>query len=282
MTSVLIIIAVITGLWLVAGCAVQRKVMFPRFLLGPAEPDAVARPHGVERWTIEHDAGVTEAWFMPGRDGSADSPGPAVIFAHGNAELIDHNIDWLTMYTDLGISVLLVEYRGYGRSDGEPTQQGITADFVKAYDMLAARPEVDAERIVFHGRSIGGGVLCSVARQRRPAGIILQSTFTSAGAMAAKMLYPPFLMLDPFRSDDFLADYNGPVLLFHGTNDTVIPVSHSHELNKIAANSRLIEYDCDHNDFPIDSPRFRADVKQWLKTSGVLQARDDAVLRGRP
>jgi len=270
MTSVLIIFAVIAGLWLVAGCAVQRKMMFPRFMLGPAEPDDVARPPGVERWPIEHDAGVTEAWFMPGDGASAAHPGPAVIFAHGNAELIDHNIDWLTMYTDLGVSVLLVEYRGYGRSDGSPTQADITADFIAGYDQLAARAEVDPQRIVFHGRSIGGGVMCSVAQHRTPAALILQSTFTSAGAMAAKFLYPPFLMLDPFANDKVLADYDGPVLLMHGSGDTVIPASHSRQLNEIAPDSKLIEYDSNHNDFPVGSAKFRHDIEAFLTANGLL------------
>ena len=273
MISILITMLVIACLWLVGGCMLQRKMLFPRFVMEPAEPDEVARPARVERWEIEHEQGVTEAWFMPGEGANAEFPGPAVIFAHGNAELIDHNVDWLALYTDLGVSVLLVEYRGYGRSDGDPSQARLTADFLAGYDRLAERGDIDADRIILHGRSVGGGVACAVATRREPAALILQSTFTSTGAMAARYLYPAFLIRDPFNNAAALVDYHGPVLLFHGTADTIIPIAHSHKLHAIASNSQLLEYEAGHNDFPVDSLRFRRDIESFLRKQGVIAPR---------
>ncbi len=273
MSAILITILGIAFIWLIGGCMLQRKMLFPRFVMEPPAPDELARPAGVERWEIDREQGVTEAWFMPGRDASAESPAPAVIFAHGNAELIDHNADWLTFYTDLGISVLLVEYRGYGRSDGSPSQTGITGDFVAACDRLAERAAVDADRIILHGRSVGGGVACAVARRREPAALILQSTFTSTGAMAARYLYPAFLILDPFDNAEVIADYEGPVLLFHGTADTIIPTEHSRKLHAIAPDSRLHEYNAGHNDFPVDSLQFHQDVETFLRDHAILAPR---------
>ena len=81
-----------------------------------------------------------------------------VIFAHGNGELIDYWPDELKKFNDFGLGVLLVEYPGYGRSDGTPTQKSISEAFEAAYDMLVSRPDVDAERIILFGRSVGGGV----------------------------------------------------------------------------------------------------------------------------
>lgn len=271
MTGVLITLAVIACLWLVGGCALQRKMLFPRFVIGDVPSDDIARPAGVERWTLDHDQGRTEAWFVPGEGVSDRTPGPAVVFAHGNAELIDNNVDWLRVYTERGVNVLLVEYRGYGRSDGSPSQVRITDDFVAGYDRLAARPDVDAQRIVFHGRSIGGGVACALASERRPAALVLQSAFTSTGAMAARYLYPPFLVLDPFDNAAVVRAYDGPVLILHGTADTIIPVSHGRKLHALAPDSSLIEYDCGHNDFPVDSARFAEDIEVFLREQHIIE-----------
>ena len=271
MMTTLIVFAAIGAVWLVGGCAVQRTFMYPRFVIDHVLPDAQARPNGFERWTIDHDDGITEAWFVLGDNVSAESPGPAVIYSHGNGELIDDHTQWITAYTDLGVSVLLVEYRGYGRSDGSPSQKAITDDFVAAYDQLIARPQVDPKRIVFHGRSIGGGVACSLATQRRPAALILQSTFTSAKAMAAKFWFPPFLILDAYRNDQLLETYDGPLLLLHGNRDTLIPVTHSRKLHEIAPQSRLVEYECNHNDMPLMGDRFRNDLRSFLIDSAIVQ-----------
>jgi fermentation-respiration switch protein FrsA (DUF1100 family) len=271
MVTMLIIVAAVTAVWVVGGCAVQRTFMYPRFVIDHVLPDAQARPERFERWTIDHDDGITEAWFVLGDDVGPESPGPAMIYCHGNAELIDDHTQWITAYTDLGVSVLLVEYRGYGRSDGSPSQKAMTEDFVAAYEQLIARPEVDAERVVFHGRSIGGGVACSLATQRTPAALILQSTFTSAKAMAAKFWFPPFLILDAYRNDKLLETYDGPVLLLHGNRDTLIPIEHSRKLHEIAPQSRLVEYECNHNDMPLMSERFRKDIRLFLTESGIAE-----------
>jgi fermentation-respiration switch protein FrsA (DUF1100 family) len=273
MTPILIIIAVIGGLWIFGGCAVQRTFMYPRYLMAEAKPDAEARPAGVERWTIEHDDGITEAWFIVGEGVSDTAPGPAVIYSHGNAELIDDHTQWISAYTDLGVSVLLVEYRGYGRSDGSPSQPGITEDFAAAYDQLIARADVDGSRIVFHGRSIGGGVACSLANERTPAALILQSTFSSAKAMAAKFLFPPFLLADKYENDKTLATFDGPVLLLHGNRDTLIPIKHSRKLDTIAANSQLVDFDSNHNDLPLMSEKFRESLRAFLTENELIAPR---------
>ena len=272
MWTVLIILATVGVVWIVGGCALQRTFMYPRFVIEQVLPDEQARPAGFERWTIPHEDGITEAWFVVGDNVSATSPGPAVVYAHGNGELIDHHTQWITAYTDLGVSVLLVEYRGYGRSDGSPTQAAITNDFGWAYKQLLFRPEVDPSRIIFHGRSIGGGVACSLATRHEPAALILQSTFTSAKAMAAKFWFPPFLILDAYRNDHLLETYPGPVLLMHGNRDTLIPITHSKKLDAIAADSRLVEFECNHNDMPLTSKAFRQTIRTFLIETELIDA----------
>ena len=147
---------------------------------------------------------------------------------------------------------MLPEYRGYGRSSGSPTQAGITEDLVRFYDMLAAREEVDEKKIVFHGRSLGGAVVCSLAAQRPAAGLILQSTFTRFTDMTAQYFVPSFLVLDPFDSLGVVGRFEGPVLVIHGRRDQLIPHSHGELLAQTASRGRLVSYDCGHNDCPLD------------------------------
>src|SRR5690606_34255575 len=105
--------------------------------------------------------GRVEAWLLPGDGVSAERPGPAVVFAHGNAELIDHWPGALARYRRLGVSVVLPEYRGYGRSAGRPSESAIRDDLRALHARLSSHPMVDVTRLVYHGRSLGGGAVCT-------------------------------------------------------------------------------------------------------------------------
>lgn len=253
-------------------CAVlffaQRRVIFPRHLVRTPPADATDTS-GVERIWLTSHAGRTESWLLPPETGA--SAAPAVIVAHGNAELIDHWVGEMAALRRLGIAVLLVEYPGYGRSEGSPTQASITEAFVAAYDLLAARVDVDADRIVFLGRSLGGGVVCALAAERQPAALVLISTFKSVNAMAAeKFLVPPFLAWDPFNSLKTMRNYPGPVLIAHGTRDNLIPYSHGVALREASGRGRLISYEAGHNNCPPDWPAFWTEVERFLREEGIL------------
>jgi len=243
--------------------ALQRSLVFPRFHI-PSFPDGTFDDCGAERLFIDIPDGRVEAWWLPGHGTSVDSPGPAVIFAHGNAELIDMWAQEMERYRRRGIGVLLPEFRGYGRSDGTPSEQGITEDFVRFYDIIAARDEVDQSRIFFHGRSLGGGAVCALALKRRPCAMVLNSTFTSVRDMAWRYGFPGFLVRDPFDNTAFLKDYDGPVLIQHGTKDSLIPFNHAEDLHSVAGDSTLITYDADHNDMPYGSPDFWEAIGEFV------------------
>jgi fermentation-respiration switch protein FrsA (DUF1100 family) len=246
--------------------SLQRRLIFPRHLVRP-DPRAGEGIAGLERLHV----GETEGWLLPGDGVSADRPGPAVLFAHGNGELIDHWPAELEPYRRLGVSVLLAEYRGYGRSGGEPSEEGITEDYVAFYELLAARPEIDPARLVFHGRSLGGGVVCALAARRPPAALVLQSTFTSIADLARAFGVPRFLVRDPFDNLAVLPQLDRPVLIVHGTRDDVIPFSHAEALAKAARRPTRVSYDCRHNDCPPDPVRFWEDVRSFLEGQGVLR-----------
>lgn len=265
--GIYLLIAVVV--WALFVWFAQRSLVFPRFLLPTAAQSAP--PTDSERWLLDTSAGQVEAWFLPGAGVDEDSPGPAVIFAHGNAELID---DWavaLQPYRDMGVSVLLPEYRGYGRSAGRPSQAAITADFLAFHDRLADRPEVDRKRIVFHGRSLGNGALASLTEHRTSAAWICESSFTSVAAIARGYLVPSFMVRDPFDVRSLLARYDGPTLILHGGRDAIIPVQHGERLHEAAANSRLIIYPgVGHND-PPPLTRYWQDIEGFLREAEIIR-----------
>lgn len=237
---------------------IQRKLLFPAHLVPrPREP----RLSGLERLWFDTDEGKVEAWFLPGVGVSAERPGPAVIFAHGNGELIDQWPAMLAPYLKLGVSLVLPEYRGYGRSKGHPSERAIHQDLCALHGRLAADPRVDMGRIVYHGRSLGGGAVCSLARAHAPKALILESTFTSVVDVARGMGIPSFLIHDRFESLPVVQSFDGPILVMHGTRDGLVLVSHGKRLAASNPQAELVLYDCGHNDLPPE----RADYWQHIE-----------------
>jgi fermentation-respiration switch protein FrsA (DUF1100 family) len=249
----------------------QGRLIFPAGMAPPPLPTA---PDSAVVERLELDGGgQVESWFMPAPGISPARPGAAVVFFHGNAELIDYQDTIIRDYHALGCSVLLPEYRGYGRSAGSPSEAGIVADAVRFYDLLIERGDVDRARIVMHGRSLGGGVAAQVAARRKPAALILESTFTSVAAMAHGYGVPRFLARHPFRTDRVLVELDIPVLIFHGTQDTIIPVRHGRKLSALHPGVTYIEYDCGHNDFPgrANAHAYRLAIRDFLLHAGIIE-----------
>ncbi len=259
------VLLLLCAAWIIAVWFVQRSIVFPRSMARAAA--LPAPPADAQVLSIDTPAGKVEAWYF--RAGAAR--GAVALMAHGNAELIDGNVEIARQYNRLGVHALLVEYRGYGRSAGTPSEDGIVADFAAARALVAARPEVDDARWVYHGRSLGGGVVCALARRSPPAALVLQSTFTSIDAMAPWPLLPSWLVRDHFDNLGALRALDQPVLVFHGTHDTIVPVAHGRALAAAAKHARLIEVDSDHNDFPVASPEVWAAIEGFLQDSRVLR-----------
>ncbi len=129
----------------------QRHLMFPRSMIAPMGIKPDDTPNLETIW-LDTRWGSTEAWFIPPAEKSLAKPYPVVIFAHGNAELIDFWVQDLSPLKRMGIGLLLVEYPGYGRSQGHPSQKSITDVFVAAYDHMVDHPQVDPERIILIGQ----------------------------------------------------------------------------------------------------------------------------------
>jgi hypothetical protein len=162
------------------------------------------------------------------------------------------------------MSVLLAEYRGYGRSAGDPSEADIVSDLVAFHDLAVARVEVDPSRVVLHGRSLGGGVVCGLSRERPPAAMILQSTFTSIPDASPWWAWSA-LALDPFDNLGCVSNLDAPLLVLHGRGDTLVPVAHAERLHAAAPGSQLVLYDAGHNDMP----SAWAEIDAFLRAAGL-------------
>jgi fermentation-respiration switch protein FrsA (DUF1100 family) len=247
----------------------QRALIYPgRTIRVPAAPAASA---GLERFWLASPAGRTEAWFLPATVGRG--PQPAVLFFHGNGEVIDDLPGQVGGLRQYGLHLLLVEYPGYGRSNGTPSEGSISAVAMAAYDALAGRPDVDRSRILAIGRSLGGGAACLLSRQRPLAAMVLQSAFSSTRPFARQFLVPGFLVRDVYDNLAAVRDFPGPILVAHGTRDDIIPFRHGQELVAAARQGRLLALNCAHNDCPPDDAAFWQEIGGFLDQHGIIPRR---------
>ena len=247
----------------------QRHILFPRGMI-PQPLQSGQNKAGLEKFRLDVGFGKVDAWLISPAAGRTAPPFPAVIFGHGNGELIDFWPDSLNGFAQLGIALLLVEYPGYGSSAGAPSQDSITQIFVAAYDDLTSRKEIDSSRIVFFGRSLGGGAVCALAQKRSAAALILMSTFTGIRPFAKRFLIPPFFVRDPFDNLSVVKNYRGPILVIHGRHDEVIPFSHGKTLYQASHKGKMITYEAGHNDCPPDWKIFWHDLESFLREIRII------------
>jgi hypothetical protein len=255
------LVITVLGYWAVA-YLIQRSILYP----APAAPevDAAADRPDVKVLWLGPDAKV-EAWYLPPRN--AHGPAPALIYTHGNGELIDHWLEEFEVPRAWGMGILLVEYPGYGRSRGAPSEHAIEETVIAAYDYLATRPEIDPEGIVAYGRSLGGGAACRLAKNRKLEAMILESTFTGVRPLALRFGLLGPLVRDPFDNLTQVSRFHGPLLIIHGERDAIIPVAHGRTLARAARSAELYLWKgCGHN----DCPRPWSLIESFLKRHGIL------------
>jgi fermentation-respiration switch protein FrsA (DUF1100 family) len=146
------------------------------------------------------------------------------------------------------VAVLLVEYPGYGRSSGTPSERSLTATVEAAFDWARREPTVDAGRIIAYGRSVGGGAATALAGKRPVAAMILESTFTSVSVFARRFGALGLLVRDRFDNVAAVRRFTRPLLILHGEHDDVIPVAHGRALHAAQSASELYLMSCGHND----------------------------------
>lgn len=215
--------------------------------------------------TLSTEDGETlDAWFVP-----AGQQRAVLLFAHGNVGNIGDRLASLEQFHRLGLSVLIFDYRGYGRSTGTPTEAGTYRDAEAAWHYLVDQRRVPSQHIVVFGRSLGGAVAAELARHHRPGALILESTFLSGRAMARRMapLYPPSLIARlEYNTGAKLPYIDCPLLIIHSANDEMIPFEHARDLFEHATEPKqLLSLHGDHNaGFLIDEHRYLDGIAGFL------------------
>jgi fermentation-respiration switch protein FrsA (DUF1100 family) len=150
-----------------------------------------------------------------------------LLYSHGNAEDLGMIRPVLERLTQTGAAVFAYDYQGYGTSEGEPTERGAYADIAAAYTYLTETLNIAPDRVILHGRSVGGGPSVDLATRKPIAGLILESTFTSAFRTVIPF---PFLPFDKFPNLSNIDAVDCPVLIIHGTADRTVPPWHGETL----------------------------------------------------
>jgi fermentation-respiration switch protein FrsA (DUF1100 family) len=206
-------------------------------------------------------------WFLP-----AEKSRGVLLWFHGNAGNVAYRLDLLrAMRGRLPVSVFIIDYRGYGRSEGSPSEEGIYLDARAAYDHLASVRHVPPERIVLFGKSLGGAPAIRLATQVPCAGLILQSTFTSAPAMARRMIpFLPYLswtVRTRFPNLDSIPSVTVPKLFIHSRDDEMIPFEMGQELFDAAPEPKESYWfsGAGHNDFfEVEGERYLRRMEEFL------------------
>ncbi|MEV0765735.1 alpha/beta hydrolase [Nocardia sp. NPDC050435] len=217
------------------------------------------------------DGETVHAWWLPARQSIGH-----VLFAHGNAGNIGDRVPIYALLTEAGFDVLAFDYRGYGRSTGRPSEEGTYLDARAARQALLEQPGVDPDRIVYLGKSLGGGVMLELATAYPPAGLILMSTFTGIRD-AARNVYPflpaPFVP-NAYPSLRRIRELRTPLLLMHGDQDELLPLRHAERLYAAAPEPKRLEIfpGGGHNDLIFGAGSRWIDlVRSWA--AGVLGRR---------
>ncbi len=188
------------------------------------------------------DGYTLNGWFIPAPagDAAADAANADItlLWFHGNAGNMGHRLDDLALFHHLlGINVFIFDYRGYGNSQGKPSERGVYRDSSVALAYLMGRPDVDPDRVVYYGRSLGAAVAAELALNRPPDGMVLYSPFTSLADMGAALYaFSPVRLLAGNRLDSMarIGRYRGPLLVIHGEADEIIPINQGRALYEAA------------------------------------------------
>jgi fermentation-respiration switch protein FrsA (DUF1100 family) len=229
-----------------AACTWQAKlVYFPEREL-ECTPAALGMPF--EDVVLRAADGVKlHAWFVP----AAGKSRGALLYCHGNAGNISHRVELVSVFRKMGLDVLVFDYRGYGRSEGAPSEAGTYLDAQAAWDHLVSVRGARPERIVLFGKSLGGGVATHLAAEHPPGALILQSTFTSIPDVGAEHFWwLPIRLIARIKYPSLktVPGIKCPVLVVHSRADEIIRFRHGERLFAAANEPKeFLEIQGDHN-----------------------------------
>ncbi len=246
--SVLVVLALV-ALFLVLIWGFQRRLIYlPSSVSVPAVDEVL---DGARELTLQTPDGLTlGAWFVPAAE---PDRGITVLVANGNAGDRSLRAPLAQALARRGLSVLLFDYRGYGRNPGSPTEDGLAQDIRAAYRYLVGEAGVPPERLIYYGESLGAAVVTELATEHPPAGLVLRSPFVDLATVG--QIHYPFLpvralLRDRYPLADYLAQVRVPTTVVFGSRDSIVPPEQSRAVAEAAlVLKRIVEVKgADHND----------------------------------
>lgn len=249
-----------------SGCIERKLIFFPTtYPAGDWDPSNLTVE---DAWFETEDNVKLHGWYA-----SASEPRGYLLLAHGNAGNLSDRASVVRVLNEkLGLSVLIFDYRGYGRSEGKPSIQGILKDSRAAHQWLRQRENIKAEQIILLGRSLGALVMVDLAAKRGARALILEGAFSSL-ADVADHAYPwlpaKALLTHDIKADQLIREYHGPLLQSHGTADRIIPFELGRKVFDAANEPKeFMELPGDdHNDPP--PPQYYEKMDEFLASIGT-------------
>ncbi len=203
-------------------------------------------------------------WFIP-----SQSPRAVVLFCHGNGGNISHRLQKIMVLNRLNLDVLIFDYRGYGKSKGRPSENGLYLDAEAVYDYLRNKKKIPPRKIIGYGESLGGAVIAELALRRELGSIIMESSFTSVPDMAKTVapFIPGFVYKGRFDSLSKIKNIGYPKLILHSTDDEIVPFEYGRRLFDNAEEPKeFIEMKGGHNDtFLVSGDLFVSAIDSFIE-----------------
>jgi pimeloyl-ACP methyl ester carboxylesterase len=230
----------------------QDRMAFPAPRSPLPNPESLGIHDGRRIALITSDGVALQGWYLPPNPlPAAGSKAPGLIWFYGNMETIEGIAPILLRFRPAGTGLLVLDYRGYGSSAGEPSEEGVYRDAEAAWDYMVAQSEIDSTRIGVYGRSIGSAVALYLATERPVRMVILDSPFSSGRDMAEQhySFLPLSLMRLSLDNTSRAEQLTVPLLVFHGAEDRIAPVQMGHEVARAGNADTIIEIPgAGHND----------------------------------
>ncbi len=211
-------------------------------------------------------------WYVPVKEKSRKT----ILFCHGNAGNIADRLPMVRNFHNMGLNVFIFDYRGFGKSQGFPSEKGTYLDALGAWDYLVKIKKEKPQNIILYGRSLGGAIASYLAKQKSPGALILEATFTSLKDIGQeRMPLFPIRWISEFKYDtlSYISDLEMPVLVIHSREDEIIPFSHGQELfRRLGTKKQFLEITGSHNSGYFSSKeRYNTGVKEFLSKISALR-----------
>ena len=261
MRIILFIAVVIFLLFLSIRFLEKKSLYFPLRKIESVPQDAGLDYEEV--FVTTKDGVQISAWFIP-----SGEPRATILFSHGNGGNISHRIEKMKILNELNLNIFIFDYRGYGMSKGNPSEEGLYLDAAAAYDCLVNEKKIPARKIIGYGESLGGAVIIDLASKRELGGVIIEGSFSSIRDMAKKYFpfIPVFVYKTSFNSFEKIKSIKSPKLHFHAVSDKTVPFELGKKLFGNAPEPKeFVELQGGHNDaFIVSQDVYSSEIDSFI------------------